>query len=267
MPHSLPTVNWVAFEDDGGLRPVASLREVITAIADAGSGGIGLDDVSVGLDGVDEAVSLLHASGLLCTDVGVLRVGAPGTSAIASTEWLARLAEPTGARICIAALYASPKEESVVRELERAAEIVAAAGVRLALEFAPYSQLDSLAATVALCERAGWDRCGVLLDTWHFCLSGAPWAELRALRPEQIALVHLSDAPEPESDDLRHESRFRRVAPGAGTLPLGEVVETLREIGYTGVVSAEVLSAELRAAPPSEGARVLAESLRAIWPE
>jgi sugar phosphate isomerase/epimerase len=62
-----------------------------------------------------------------------------------------------------------------VHELDRAAEVLSAAGVRLALEFASYSPLDSLAATVAVCERIGWERCGVLLDAWHFFMSGAPW--------------------------------------------------------------------------------------------
>jgi sugar phosphate isomerase/epimerase len=265
MPHSLPTVNWVEFEDDGSLRPVASLADVVAAIAASGCTGIGLDDVSVGAVGIEEAVSLLRPFALDCTDIGVLRVGAPGGAA--SAGWLAWLAERTGARICIAALHASPTDERVLRELEHAAAVLAAAGVRLALEFAPYSPLDSLAATVAVCERVGWERCGVLVDSWHVCKSGTLPTELRSLGPERIALVHLCDAPEPQSDDLRHESRFRRVAPGAGTLPLGEVIEILREIGYAGVVSAEVLSAELRTASPCAGARVLADALRATWPE
>ena len=194
----------------------------------------------------------------------MLRVGA-GANAT-SAAWLARLAERTGAGLCIGALYASPADDAVLDELERAAAILSAAGVRLALEFAPYSPLDSLAATVALCERIGWERCGVLLDAWHFFMSGAPWAELRSLAVEQIALVHLSDAPEPAGDDLRHESRFRRAAPGAGTLPIDELVAALRGIGYGGVVSAEVLSADLRATPPATGALLLVDALQETWP-
>ena len=263
MPHSLATVNWVEFQD-GGLRACAWLSEVVAAIADTGSCAVGLDDVSVGPEGVDDAVALLHAHRLTCTDVGVLRVGSP--TATAGAEWLARLAERTGAGICIAALYAGPDEERVVHELDRAAEVLSAAGVRLALEFASYSPLDSLAATVAVCERIGWERCGVLLDAWHFFMSGAPWPALRALLPEQIALVHLSDAREPKTTDLRYESRFRRMPPGAGTLPLSEFTAALRETGYAGVVSAEVLSADIRATPPAVGARALAGALLKTWP-
>ena len=136
MPHSLPTVNWVEFQDDGGLRACAWLSEVVSAIADTGCGAVGLDDVSVGPEGVDDAVALLHAHRLTCTDVGVLRVGSP--TATAGAEWLARLAERTGAGICVAALYASPDQERVVHELDRAADVLSAVGVRLALEFALY---------------------------------------------------------------------------------------------------------------------------------
>ena len=264
MPHSLPTVNWVEFEEDGGLRPIAPLPEVAAAVAGSGCGAIGLDDVSVGHEEVDDAVSLLRLHALRCTDVGVLRIGSPDLAA--SAEWLARLAQRTGAEVCVGAVYATPDARAVVDELARAAEIIAAAGVRVALEFAPYSPLDSLGATVELCRQVGWDRCGVLLDAWHFFRSGAPWPDLRRLDPEQIALVHLSDAAEPETSDLRYESRFRRLPPGAGTLPLGDFTAALRRIGYAGVVSAEVLSADLRAAPPAAGARALAEALRETWP-
>jgi len=254
----------VEFEEGGGLRPSWPLSEVVAAVAASGCSAIGLDDVSVGQDGIDDAVSLLHRHALSCTDVGVLRVGDPGLATAA--EWLARLAERTGATLCIGALYADPDDESVVDELLQGSEILSAAGVRLALEFAPYSPLDSLQATIKLCEIVGWKRCGVLLDAWHFFMSGAPWAELRRLGPQQIALVHLSDAPEPDTDDLCYESRFRRVPPGTGRLPLGEFTEALRKVGYEGVVSAEVLSADLRAAPPTLGANALMEALQEMWP-
>ena len=139
--------------------------------------------------------------------------------------------------------------------------------MRLALEFAPYSPLDSLAATVALCERIGWERCGVLLDAWHFFMSGAPWAELRSLPVEQIALVHLSDAPEPEGDDLR--SRKPLSPRGARRRHAADRASSSRRCGGSataGVVSVEVLSADLRATPPAVGAESLAGALLETWP-
>ena len=62
------------------------------------------------------------------------------------------------------------------------------------------------------------------------------------------------------------ESRFRRLPPGAGSLPLEEFRDAIATTGYDGVVSAEVLSAELRALSPEEGARALIGALRQVWP-
>jgi len=62
------------------------------------------------------------------------------------------------------------------------------------------------------------------------------------------------------------ESRFSRLPPGAGGLPLEEFRDAIATTCYDGVVSAEVLSAELRALSPEESARVLIGALRHVWP-
>jgi len=76
-----------------------------------------------------------------------------------------------------------------------------------------------------------------------------------------------SDAPAAAPDDLQFESRFRRLPPGAGELPLADFAHSLAAIGYRGVVSVEVLSTELRRLPPAEGARLLREALLGSWSE
>jgi sugar phosphate isomerase/epimerase len=104
--------------------------------------------------------------------------------------------------------------------LKASAEVLAAAGVRIALEFFPYGALPTLESALAASEVIGWDRCGVLLDTWHFFRSGEPWEMLRSLDPDQIAIIHADDAPAVISDDLVHESRHRRLPIGAGTFAI-----------------------------------------------
>ena len=155
----------------------------------------------------------------------------------------------------------------VVRELADCAFALRGAGATVALEFAPYSHLRTLAETIRICELVGWDRCGVLLDSWHFARSGSPWVELRALRADQVSLVHLDDAPEPvtEISGTKAASGACRRVPGR-CRPRSSSRPCAR-LGYEGVVSAEVLSADLRARPPREGARVLVDALRVAWPE
>lgn len=231
---------------------------MLAGAAAAGFDAVGLDDMTLAGRDADEVALLLQENGLTCTDVAVLRAddGVP-----AQAESLAALATATGAGVCIAAL--ATRSAASIDNLRDGAAILAEAGVRTALEFVPYGGVRTLSEGVDVCAEIGWDRCGLLLDSWHFFRAGEDWDLLSSLAPEQIALVHVNDAP-PLVGDLAYESRFRRTAPGDGTFPLAEFLDALEAIGYEGVVSLEVLSASLRSRPPAEGARELHDSVLSI---
>jgi sugar phosphate isomerase/epimerase len=253
--YSLPTLNWLDLPD-GTSR--FSLEEILDAAAATGFTSVGLDTVTTA--GATEIAELLRARDLTCTDVGILALG---PNAAADAERLAELAQASGATTCLAAC---PAGFDGLPALEASTDILAAAGVRVALEFFPYGALPTLESALSWCEAIGWDRCGVLLDTWHFFRSGAPWPLLRSLHPDQIAIIHADDAPEPISDDLVHESRHRRLPIGAGTFAIAEFVSAIGTLGYDGVISAEVLSTTLREQEPAEGARTLMNALSEHWP-
>lgn len=239
------------------------------AVASAGSPGIGLDSYTIAHHGgaggrVEDIATMLRSRGLVCTDVAPLLID--DDDARTGAEALAHVAALTGAGICIAAVYSPTPRADVIRSLRLCADIVGESGARLALEFTSYGGLTSLSEAVSLCDAVGWERCGVLVDSLHFFRTGASWPDLRALDGEQIALVHLDDAPPPTGDDRVFESRFTRVPPGVGSLPIDEFRDAIMTTGYRGVVSAEVLSAELRALSPEEGARALIGALRQVWP-
>jgi sugar phosphate isomerase/epimerase len=264
---SVLAVNWVRFpggdEDVSEPTPRWPLEAVLDGAAAAGFAAVGLDHYTTTAQGrVDDLGGMLSARGLRCTDVGVLPVGEPGVAEAA--EQLARTASVTGAKLCIAAFYGPAPD--AVRDLRASAEILADAGLRLALEFTAYGELRSLSRASELCEAVGWDRCGLLVDTWHFFRGGAPWPLLRALRGDQIALVHVNDGAPPSGLDGVFEGRFRRLPPGQGTFAIEEFAAALDAAGYDGPISVEVLSTELRRLPPAEGARQLLDSLREAWP-
>jgi sugar phosphate isomerase/epimerase len=100
----------------------------------------------------------------------------------------------------------------------------------------------------------------------HFFRTCGSCSDICALDGDQIALVHLNDAPPPTGDDRVFESRFSRVPPGVGSLPLEDFRDAIATTGYRGVVSAEVLSTDLRALPPEQGARELMDAVRRTWP-
>jgi len=239
------------------------LENVLDGAAAAGFPAVGLDLFTLrGYDG--DVGAALAARGLVCSDVGVLPIGTPGVRSTAET--LARVASVAGAPTCIAAFFAPVGHEQAVAELKESAAILAEVGTRLALEFAAYGGLTRLAAAVELCAAVGWDRCGLLVDTWHFFRTDAPWPVLRSLDREQIELVHVNDGAASATGDPVHEGRFRRLAVGAGTFPLPEFASVLDDIGYRGTLSTEVLSDEIRGAQPEAGARRLLQSLRESWP-
>jgi sugar phosphate isomerase/epimerase len=266
--HSLPTLNWLGFDARGDLAPLRPLPEVASGIAASGCRGIGLDDVTVEAflrhgGTVERLPPLLRGLDLHCTDIGILRIGAVGAVPLARS--LALLAAAIDAPTCIAVLDA-PVSPQIVEELGICADILSGAGARLALEFTPYGHLRTLADAVRVCEEVGWERCGVLVDTWHFFVGGSPWSQLRALGRGRIALVHVNDARLPADPDLVYESRFRRLPPGEGAFPIGQFAEVLASLGYRGVISAEVLSAELRDRSAADAASTIMRALREQWP-
>lgn len=84
----------------------------------------------------------------------------------------------------------------------------------------------------------GAPNLGVVLDSWHWWMSGGAAAELDALRKDEIVGVDLNDAPVgvPQAE-LRDR---QRELPGAtGVIDLGAFLGALRRLGYDGPVRAE----------------------------
>ena len=76
--------------------------------------------------------------------------------------------------------------------------------------------------------------------------------------------VQINDAPEQAAGDLVAETIESRLLPGAGAIPLREVVTALREIGCQAPLGVEVFSKELRGLPPTEVGRRCGEAARAL---
>jgi sugar phosphate isomerase/epimerase len=127
-----------------------------------------------------------------------------------------------------------------VVSLTQAAQWAAGFGVRLALEFrgsATFcSSLDTAAALVAQC---GETNVGVCLDTFHYYTGPSKFEDLDLLTPANLAYVQVSDlagVPREMATDSD------RVLPGDGDFQLAPIIKKLRDIGYDGWVSLEVMN-------------------------
>jgi len=117
--------------------------------------------------------------------------------------------------------------------LRRAAEVAATADVRLALEPLNRYEADLVNTAeegLAFVETVGHPALGLLLDTYHVNIEEASWeTPFRALmQAGKLWHVHLGDN--------------NRMPPGGGMINFAALVRTLRALGYTGWLSAELLA-------------------------
>jgi sugar phosphate isomerase/epimerase len=135
----------------------------------------------------------------------------------------------------------------------------------MAVEFLAYGPVSSISEGLEVVEAAGAHRAAVLIDSWHFFFGGSTWDELQRIPLERIAYVHFDDAVPPLSDDLLGETGHRRAVPGEGIIELDRFASTLLQRGWQGLVSAEVLSRELRTSSVPEIARRVYEATSRYW--
>jgi 2-keto-myo-inositol isomerase len=154
---------------------------------------------------------------------------------------------------------ATSLERSVV-SLTQAAQWAAGFGVTLGLEFRARSSFcTSLDTAIALVEECGEPNVGVNLDVFHYYIGPSKFDDLDLLTPRRLAHVQLCDlagVPRELADD------GDRVLPGDGDFRLGPLVDRLRQIGYHGWVSLELMNPTLWRANPAQVAEIGLTALR-----
>ena len=137
-------------------------------------------------------------------------------------------AQAVGAPLILQACFDGdmPRVGALVRDYAAAAR---EAGVRIALEFMPMSELKTLAQTVELIAASGAGNVGILVDALHLARSGATARDVAALDPSIVYLTQLCDAPAQlaEGDTLFNEAMAGRRLLGDGGLDLAGLVNAL----------------------------------------
>jgi 4-hydroxyphenylpyruvate dioxygenase len=156
-------------------------------------------------------------------------------------------------------LDATALERSVV-SLAQAAQWAAGFGVTLGLEFRARSSFcASLDTALSLIEQCGEPNVGVNLDVFHYYTGPSKFEDLELLTAGRLAHVQLSDlagVPRELADD------GDRILPGDGDFRLEPILERLRQIGYDGWVSLELMNNTLWRANPAQVAEIGCTALR-----
>lgn len=131
------------------------------------------------------------------------------------------------------------------------AEIVAAHQVRLAFEFLGFSHcsVSSLPMAREVVRRLGRPSVGLVIDTFHFFLSGAPLERLAEIAPGELFLFHVNDAEDQPRHKLADE---HRVLPGQGVIPLKKIWEVLQQHGLIDHASLELFRPHYWHLPPEK---------------
>lgn len=161
------------------------------------------------------------------------------------------------------AVAATDLERAVV-SLAQAGQWAAGFGVRLALEFRGAdtfcASLDTAVRLVAACGEAN---VGVCLDLFHFFKGPSKEADLDLLGPHNLFWVQACDlagVPRELATDAD------RILPGDGDLPLTGLLAKLRDRGYDGMVSLELMNPTLWQMKASQVAELGAAALRRVLP-
>ena len=164
--------------------------------------------------------------------------------------------------------------EETIERVGRLGEALAVDGLEVYLEFialhvpgrVPWSQ--SFGQALDVVQAAGQPNVGVLIDSYHWHLSGSRAEDLARVTPGLPVFVHINDAPAGAPSTLDDSMR---VLPGEGVLDLPGWLRQIRDAtGYDGFVSLELFSERLRAMEPVEaallGQRAVERLLAAVDP-
>lgn len=122
------------------------------------------------------------------------------------------------------------QREGVLKGVRRCCSHAQAMGVNLLLE--PINRyetnfINTAAEAVAFIEEVGAKNLRLLLDTFHMNIEEVDLLATLRMNASRLGYVHLVDS--------------NRQSPGQGHIDLSAVLRTLFEIGYRGVISAEIL--------------------------
>lgn len=233
---------------------------MIDAAADAGFDGIGvrLSSPTTAAHGiVDVAATRRHAAsrGVSIHDAEVHRIGSDGDP----TRFVERAAAIGAGAVLV--VSDTDRRTETLDGIGQIVDVAAPYGLRVVVEYMAWTDPSTPADAVSVARATGSE---VLVDLLHHVRVGAGVRELEAVVASgTLAWVQLCDAPllAPADADLIHEARHGRLPPGAGELPLGELLACIPD---DVVISVEVQSTVLGEMPPAARAKLLHDTTRDV---
>jgi len=173
-----------------------------------------------------ESVRRLRDTGMRVLDIEMVVL----TERSHSSDWRPLL--EAGAELGASLISVAIADEDPERARDHLAELTSDAspfGLRPALEPISYQRVNSLADAESLARATG---AALVLDPLHLARTGTSVEAVQALPSDLVPVLQLCDAPAAAPSgglpaDLQFEARSHRLAPGAGELPLRDLVRAV----------------------------------------
>lgn len=184
----------------------------------------------------------------------------PGTDISNAEADIALMANLGAERINICCL--DPEESRNIEQFARFADLAAAHGLPVTLEFLPGMGVGSFDQAVHVVTQAGRSNAALLIDSMHFLCTGQDPAKLGALDPALIGYAQLCDAKSASIyPTYFDDARVERPGPGEGVLPLEAFVRALPESCVIGLEIPMLARAEAGMGPEERLAPAIATAL------
>ena len=154
-------------------------------------------------------------------------------------------------------------ETQTVAQLRKLADKAKEYDVQLALEFVGYPNcsVNTFNQAYDIIEATNRDNVGIVLDCFHFYSMGSRVEDIKRASKEKVFIFHIDDSEDLPTGAARDH---KRLWPGDGVVPLGNILTALREIGYQEMVSVELFRPEYYELPIDDCIRIAKEKTIAV---
>jgi sugar phosphate isomerase/epimerase len=138
-----------------------------------------------------------------------------------------------------------------------------ARGFAVIIEFIPATGIPDISTASQLIDDIGPSGTGILLDTWHLVRSKGGLEQLDRATTSKIRGLQISDW-HPDIEQQPYVPMSGRLLPGAGELPLADIVHRVLEAQPHVPVGVEILSDSMRALNTDGAAKAAADAVRSV---
>ncbi|MBI5301842.1 MAG: sugar phosphate isomerase/epimerase [Chloroflexi bacterium] len=148
--------------------------------------------------------------------------------------------------------------------LRAMSEAVTPFGVNLAFEFLgfPWCSVQRADQAWDIVKLVNLPNVGMVIDTCHFFAGDSTLDSIKAIDARKLAVFHINDVESMPKDQITDANRL---FPGDGVIPLANIINAVRGIGFDGVASVEIFRPEYWAREPGAVAQeAIAKSKRVL---